>query len=227
MSETGEILGAATTLFIKAVLLAARWAGAIRRRALEQFSAMSAEDKDQEILALRDRVYQLETRVAILLKQARSRGRAPRYSLRERLCVLWHMEYFQIPRRRVEEHFGIARSTLYRWLHCIEAEASSQSAPPNKTPRDLASLVWEIARANPHWGRMRVAGQLALLNIFLAASTVRNMRSSSSGTTSGGPTRPPPARPGNAIGTRPPKPRPGTPSRSPPVSSGRPSPKLA
>jgi transposase InsO family protein len=75
----------------------------------------------------------------------------------------------------VEEYFGISRSTLYRWLHRIEAQAPSRSAPHNKTPADLSALVWEIARANPHWGRHRIARQIALLDIFLAASTVRNI----------------------------------------------------
>ena len=40
---------------------------------------------------------------------------------------------------------------------------------------EIASLVWEITKTNVSWGQVRVANQLALLNIFLAASTVRNI----------------------------------------------------
>ena len=40
---------------------------------------------------------------------------------------------------------------------------------------EIASLVWEITKANVSWGRIRIANQLALLNIFLSASTVRNI----------------------------------------------------
>ena len=44
-----------------------------------------------------------------------------------------------------------------------------------KIPMEIASLIWEITKANVSWGRVRIANQLALLNIFLSASTVRNI----------------------------------------------------
>jgi len=81
------------------------------------------------------------------------------------------METFQIPRRRVSEYFGIARSTLYRWLHKIEDQQQSYS-PANKTPIEMASLIWEITKSNIDWGRVRIANQLALLNIFISASSL-------------------------------------------------------
>ncbi len=40
---------------------------------------------------------------------------------------------------------------------------------------EIASLVWEITKSNVSWGRIRIANQLALLNIFISASTVRNI----------------------------------------------------
>jgi hypothetical protein len=84
------------------------------------------------------------------------------------------METFQIPRRRVTEYFGLARSTLYRWLHKIEDQQQT-SIPANKTPMEITSLIWEITKSNINWGRIRIANQLALLNIFISASTVRNI----------------------------------------------------
>jgi hypothetical protein len=63
----------------------------------------------------------------------------------------WHMEAFQIPRRRVSRYFGIARSTLYRWLHKIADQKPSNTAA-NKTPTELATLAWEITKANLSWG---------------------------------------------------------------------------
>ena len=84
------------------------------------------------------------------------------------------MEAFQIPRRKVSQYFGIARSTLYRWLHKIEDQQPS-GTPANKTPVEIASLIWEITRSNIRWGRVRVGNQLRLLNIFISASTVRNI----------------------------------------------------
>ena len=49
------------------------------------------------------------------------------------------------------------------------------STPANKTPVEIASLIWEITKSNINWGRVRIANQLALLNIFISAYTVRNI----------------------------------------------------
>ncbi len=165
----------AVPMLFKAVLLAARWAGGRRRRAIEALARRNGEDKEREILLLRDKVSRLEALVGLLQRQIAKGPRRPRYTLHERLCVLWHLEYFQVPRRRVHEYFGIARSTLYRWLHLEESLEPLPRKAANRTSAALTALVWEIARANPAWGRFRIAGQLALLKVFLSASTVRNV----------------------------------------------------
>jgi transposase InsO family protein len=85
------------------------------------------------------------------------------------------METFQIPRRKVTEHLGVSRSTLYRWLHKIRDDDEQARIPTNKTPNDIAALIWEMTKANIDWGRFRISNQLALLNIFISASTVRNI----------------------------------------------------
>jgi len=174
MVERLEIVNAAVSLLVKAALLAARFSGRVRRRSLKRLAAMDTDAKAREILFLKDRVYQLEMQVSILQKRLHKQGKKPRYEVRERLLILWHLEAFQIPRRKVSRYFGIARSTLYRWLHKIEDQKPS-GTPMNKTPTDIAALVWEITRANLSWGRIRVANQLGLLGIFLSASTVRNI----------------------------------------------------
>lgn len=172
---SAENLTVAGSLFIKATILAAKWAGAARNKALESIAAMSIEEKDKEIVFLRDRVEQLELQVSILQNNANKKARNPRYTLAERLHVLWFMEFFQIPRRRVTDYLGIARSTLYRWLHTLDDATPAPSVPHNRTPNEIALLVWEIAKANLSWGRVRIANQLGLLGLFLAASTVRNI----------------------------------------------------
>lgn len=63
---------------------------------------------------LKDRVYQLEMQVSILQKHLNKKGKKPRYEVREQFLILWQMEAFHIPRRKVSRYFGIARSTLYR-----------------------------------------------------------------------------------------------------------------
>ena len=174
MAENLDLVNAAVSLLIRAALLAARFSGRVRQRYLKRLASRDVDAKAKEILFLKDRVYQLEMQVSILQKHLARKGKSPRYTVREKLLILWHMEAFQIPRRRVSRYFGIARSTLYRWLHKIEDEESSGPAA-NRTPAEIATLVWEITKANLSWGRIRIANQLKLLNIFLCASTVRNI----------------------------------------------------
>jgi hypothetical protein len=85
------------------------------------------------------------------------------------------MEYFQISRRQLTKTCGIARSTLYRWLKSIDDIPNSTQHPWNKTPEALTAMVWRISKDNIDWGRVRISNQLKILNIFLAASTVRNI----------------------------------------------------
>ncbi|UCE50350.1 MAG: DDE-type integrase/transposase/recombinase [Phycisphaerales bacterium] len=72
------------------------------------------------------------------------------------------------------EHLGVSRSTVYRWLHQIN-DTKHTRIPANKTPLEIAVLIWEITKSNVHWGRVRIANQLSLLNIFISASTARNV----------------------------------------------------
>ncbi len=174
MAEDLNVLNTAVSLLIRAALLAARFSGRVRKRSLRRLAAMDTDAKARELFFLKDRVCQLEMQVSILQKHLQKKGKKPRYEVRERLLILWHIEAFQIPRRRVSRYFGIARSTLYRWLHKIE-DHKPTDAPANKTATEIASLVWEITKANLTWGRIRVANQLKLLGIFLSASTVRNI----------------------------------------------------
>ena len=175
MNKNSEVISCAIALIIKAAIVAARFSGRVRKRSLKRLAALDIDEKDKEILFLKDKLYRLETQNAILLKRVNKHQKKPRYTLRERLFILWHMETFQIPRRKVAEHLGVSRSTLYRWLHKIQDDNKQARIPPNKTSKEIAALVWEITKANIHWGRFRIANQLALLNVFISASTVRNV----------------------------------------------------
>ncbi len=174
MTNNIDVINTAVKLIIKAAVLVARFSGRVRKRSLTRLARMNADTKDKEIIFLRDKVFQLKTQVSILQKGIKKKQKNPRYTLRERLFIICHMETFQIPRYRVTEHLGIAKSTLYRWLHKIQDQTNSK-IPENKTPMEIASLVWEITKANISWGRVRIANQLGLLNIFISASTVRNI----------------------------------------------------
>ncbi len=174
MTNNIDIINAAVALIIKAAILASRFSGRARRRNLKRLASMDIDDKDKEIIFLHDKVYQQQMQITILQKGARKKQKNPRYTIQERLFIICHMETFQIPKCRVTEHLGIAISTLYRWLHKIEEQTPSR-IPANKTPAEIASLVWDITKNNISWGKVRISNQLRLLNISLAASTVRNI----------------------------------------------------
>ena len=140
MTKNIEIINAAVALIIKAALLAARFSGRVRKRSLKRLSKMDADEKDKEILFLRDKVGQQQLQIIILQKGLQKKHTHKRYTLREKLFILCYMETFQIARCRVTEHLGIARSTLYRWLHKIQ-EQQQPRIPINKTSAEIAALV--------------------------------------------------------------------------------------
>jgi hypothetical protein len=162
MTNNVDIINAAVTIIVKAAILACRFSGRARKRSLKRLSKMDIDDKDKEIIFLRDKVYQQQMQITILQKGVEKKQTNKRYTLREKLFILCYMETFKVARRRVTEYLGIAKSTLYRWLHKIEEQQQSHT-PPNKTSMEIASLVWEITKANVSWGRVRIANQLALL----------------------------------------------------------------
>ncbi len=174
MTKNIDIINAAVAFIVKAAILAAGFSGRVRKRNLKRLAAMDIDSKDKEIIFLRDKVDKLKMQVSILQRGLQKKQNNKRYTLREKLFIICYMETFQMPRRRVTEHLGIARSTFYRWLYKIEEQKQSTTSS-NKTPMEIASLVWKITKANISWGRVRIANQLGLLNIFISASTVRNI----------------------------------------------------
>jgi putative transposase len=159
------------------MVLSAQAAGQQRLVLLRQ--AVAAGERAGELARLRDENRRLECENRLLRARVGDAPSRKRYSPMQRLQILWHMAYYGIPRNRVTEHFVIARSTLYRWLHAAErghlGEQQKQTASPRKTPAELAGMIWEIFEANPYVGRNRVANILWLLGVFVSASTVRNV----------------------------------------------------
>ena len=178
-----EVFPASVVLIIRALLVSARWAGRSRRSALEQLT----------VAAETSRVAQLEARVATLedtlelrdahieVLESRLGSKRPRkpYPLMERIRIIWLMEYFQIPGRRLRETLGVSRSSVWRWLKGFEegklGKRNEPKEPVNKTPREIAELIWGIFQQNPMWGKERIAMTLWGLGVFIAASTVRNI----------------------------------------------------
>ncbi|UCG88355.1 MAG: helix-turn-helix domain-containing protein, partial [Gemmatimonadota bacterium] len=172
-----EIIGTAVSLMVRSMVLSAQSAGQLRM--LHRHQAAGVGGNVGEMARLREENRRLQAVNQLLKLRFGQASPKKRYTPMQRLQVLWHMAYYRIPRTRVKEHFLIAKSTLYRWLHAAEegnlGRRRADRESPRKTPREIAEMIWEIFEANPHFGRKRLASILWLLGVFVAASTVRNV----------------------------------------------------
>ena len=177
-----EIYEASVSLMVRAMVVSARWAARSRRLSLERVCARAEAGRvaqlETRVMVLEDAVAFRDARLEVLEKRlGEERPRRP-YPLVERLRILWLMEYYQIPKRRVKDTFGVARSSVHRWLKAFqegkEGGRRPAAEPVNKTPREIAELIWDIFARNPMWGRHRIAMTLWALGVFVSATTVRD-----------------------------------------------------
>ena len=135
--------------------------------ALLRLLPMSDRDKDAEILALRHQVAVLE----------RQLGKArPRFSPGDRafLAALLH----RLPRDVIGRFRLLVRpDTVLRWHRDLLARRHATRSRPRRpgrprTIRSIRLLVLRLARENPCWGYRRIHGELLVLGIKIAASTV-------------------------------------------------------
>ncbi len=176
-----EAAGPPLCLVMKAVLLSARWAGRSRRLGLEQAAKAAGEgaEAEAENVALRDTVELLTEQLACAERRLKAAGIRKPYSPKERLHILWCIEYFGLSRRQIPKYFGVARSTVWRWLRRLQDGVGlcgrKCQGCVRRTSEELIRLVWQVHELNPEWGRRYIARVLGTLGIFLAASTVRNI----------------------------------------------------
>jgi len=109
-----EVIRTAAALMVRSMVLSAQSAGQQRLLFLQR--AVAAGEEVGELARLRDENRRLNSELRMFKDRF---GEAPvrvrkRYTPMQRLRILWHMEYYRIPRSRVTEHFLIAKSTLYR-----------------------------------------------------------------------------------------------------------------
>jgi putative transposase len=135
--------------------------------ALLRLLPVSDRDKDVEILALRHQIMVLE----------RQLGKArPRFSLADRafLAALLH----QLPRDVLGRFRLLVRpETVLRWHRDLLARHHAARSRPRRpgrprTVRSIRLLVLRLARENRCWGYRRIHGELLVLGIKVAASTV-------------------------------------------------------
>ena len=135
--------------------------------ALLRLLPASGRDKDIEILALRHQVTVLQRQLGTT---------RPRFSAGDRafLAALLH----RLPRDVLGRfRLLVQPDTVLRWHRDLLARRHAARSRPRhpgrpRTVRSVRLLVLRLARENPSWGYRRIHGELLVLGIEVAASTV-------------------------------------------------------
>ncbi|MFI1338540.1 integrase core domain-containing protein [Streptomyces sp. NPDC020845] len=149
------------------MLLRLAYLGVTNAFALLRLLPMSDRDKDAEILALRHQITVLERQ----LGDARLRFTR---SYRALLAALLHRMPLPILRRL---RLLVRPDTVLRWHRDLARRRHAALSRPKRpgrprTVRSIRILVLRLARENPNWGYRRLHGELLVLGVKVAASTV-------------------------------------------------------
>jgi putative transposase len=150
-----------------AVLLRLTYLGVTNALAMLRLLPMSDRAKDAEILALRHQ---------IMVLQRQLNGERVRLTRADRalLAALLH----RLPRSVLRQIRMLVRpETILRWHRDLAAAHHARISRPRRvgrprTPRSIRALVLRLARENSYWGYRRIHGELLVLGIKVAASTV-------------------------------------------------------
>jgi putative transposase len=127
------------------------------------------DHKTIEILLLRHQL-------AVLQRQLAAVGKRPRPDWADRAII--SLLVGLVPRaRRAGLHLFVTPDTILRWhrdlLRRRHASASRPQRPGRRpTLRSIRALVLRLAHDNPSWGYRRIHGELAILGLKVAPSTV-------------------------------------------------------
>jgi putative transposase len=149
------------------VLLRLAYLGVTNAFAMLRLLPMSDRDKDVEILALRHQI-------TVLQRQLGQRKVHLEPADRALLAALLHRLPTQVLRQL---RLLVRPDTVLRWHRDLIARQHATRSRP-KTPgrprtlRSIRMLVLRLARENPAWGYRRLHGELLVLGVQVAASTV-------------------------------------------------------
>jgi transposase len=149
------------------VLFRLAYLGVTNAIALLRLLPMSDPDKDAEILVLRHQISVLERHL---------HGERIRFTRTDRafLAALLH----RLPRDVLREIRLLVRpETVLRWHRDLLTRRHARSSRPKqggrpRTIRSIRRLVLRLARENSTWGYRRIHGELRVLGVKVAASTV-------------------------------------------------------
>ena len=128
---------------------------------------MSDRDKDTEILALRHQIAVLERQLG---------DEKVRFTPADRAFLAALL--FRLPREMLRRLRLLVRpDTILRWHRDLISRRHAVRSTPKRpgrprTVRSIRALVLRLVRENPQWGYRRVHGELLVLGVKVAASTV-------------------------------------------------------
>jgi putative transposase len=149
------------------VLLRLAYLGVTNAFAMLRLLPMSNRDKDVEILALRHQITVLERHLGKEKLRFAAGDRAF-------LAALLH----RLPRDVLRSVRLLVRpDTVLRWHRDLLGRRHAAISRPRcpgrpRTVRSVRTLVLRLARENPSWGYRRLHGELLVLGVRVAASTV-------------------------------------------------------
>ena len=147
------------------MLLRLAYLGVTNAFAMLRLLPMSNGDKDAEILALRHQIMVLQRQLG---------ERKPRFEPSDRAFLAALL----LPMNALRQVRLLVRpDTVLRWHRNLFARRHAIASRPNRpgrprTLRSIRALVLRLARDNPCWGYRRVHGELLVLGVKVAASTV-------------------------------------------------------
>jgi putative transposase len=128
---------------------------------------MSDRDKDVEILVLRHQLAVLQRQLGPVRPAFTGADRAFLAALLTPLprAVLHHLQLLVRP------------DTVLRWHRDLMRNRHARASIPkrtgrSRTVRSIRMLVLRLVKENPQWGHCRIHGELAMLGVKVAASTV-------------------------------------------------------
>jgi hypothetical protein len=128
---------------------------------------VSDRDKDTEILVLRHQIAVLERQLG---------GRRVRFTLPDRVLLAAMVRRLR-PEVLRRLRLLVRPDTVLRWHRDLIAGRHAARSRPKRpgrpgTVRSIRVLVLRMVRENPGWGYRRVHGELLVLGVKVAASTV-------------------------------------------------------
>jgi hypothetical protein len=149
------------------VLLRLAYLGVTNALAMLRLLPMSDQAKDTQILALRHQITVLQRQLA---------GERIRFDPSDRafLAALLH----RLPRNVLRQVRLLVRpETVLRWHRDLVAHRHAVASRPKRagrprTVRSVRMLVLRLARENNSWGYRRIHGELLVLGVKVALSTV-------------------------------------------------------